>query len=325
MSLLDATRARVRLLFAQRAADARLNEECRFHLDMEADRLVRERRLPYDEARRIAYLSSGGVETHKQTLRHDRGLAWLAGMSLDLKLGLRMLVKYPGLTFVAIAGIAVAVAIGAVSFSVTSNLVRDALPFDGGDRIVAIQNLIAGSDNEGRPTHLHDLASWRAELRAVDQLGAYRTVDRNLITPNGRPEPVRVAEMTASGFRIARVPPAMGRYFNDDDERKGAPLVVVIGYSVWQTRFGGRRDVLGMRLQLGATQHTIVGVMPAGFAFPVNNSVWTPLRLDAADFERGKAPATEVFGRLTPGTTIDDARLQATTIARRLAAAYPAT
>ena len=325
MSLLHATRARLRLLFARRAAESRMNEEFRFHLDMEADRLVRERGLPRDEARRIASVAFGGVENHKEALRNDRGLAGLAGMPLDLKLGLRMLVKYPGLTFVAIAGIAVAVAIGAVTFGIISNFVRNDIPLDEGDRIVAVQNLVAGSDNDGRPTHLHDLVSWRTELRAVDPIGAYRTVDRNLITRNGRPEPVRLAEMTASGFRIARVPPLLGRYFNEDDERKGAPPVVVIAHSVWQTRFGGQPDVIGSTLRLGATEHTIIGVMPEGFAFPVNNSVWTPLRLDAADYERGKAPAMEVFGRLTPGASLDDARTQAATIVHRLAAAYPAT
>ena len=325
MSFFDATRIRLRLLFARQAAESRMNEEFRFHLDMEADRLVRERGLPPDEARRVAYVAFGGVENHKEALRSDRGLAWLAGMSLDLKLGLRMLVKYPGLTFVAIAGMAVAVAIGAVSFGIISNFVRTDIPLDEGDRIVAVQNLVAGSNDEGRPIHLHDLVSWRAELRAVDPIGAYRTLDRNLITRNGRPEPVRLAEMTASGFRIARVPPLIGRYFDEDDERKSAPPVVVIGHSVWQTRFGGQPDVIGNTLRLGATEHTIIGVMPEGFAFPINNSVWTPLRLDAADHERGKAPAIEVFGRLTGGATLDDARTQVTTIGRRLAAAYPAT
>src|SRR6185503_15397110 len=120
-------------------------------------------------------------------------------------------------------------------------------------------------------------------------LGAYRTVDRNLITPNNRAEPVRIAEMTATGFRIARVPPLKGRYFHDDDERVGAAPVVVIGYDVWQNRFAGRSDIVGQTVQLGDVRHTIIGVMPEGFGFPINNRIWTPLQLSPTNFRRGDA------------------------------------
>lgn len=325
MSWLEGIRARARLVFARRAAESRMDEEIRLHIEMETERLVSESELDPREARRRAFVAFGGVENYKEELRNDRGLTWLTGMSLDLKLGVRMFVKYPGLTLIGVLGMAVAVAIGAVSFGIIYTIVDATVPLDEGDRIVAIQNLNAGSDNEGRRTHLHDLVTWREELRAVGALGAYRTVDRNLITRDGRPEPVRIAEMTASGFRIARVAPLVGRYFNEEDERVGAPPVVVIGYSVWQSRFAGQPDVVGRTLQLGATTHTVIGVMPEGFAFPINNRVWTPLRLDPSRFERGKAPAIEVFGRLTPNATLEDARTQLTTIGRRLAAAYPKT
>jgi putative ABC transport system permease protein len=325
MSWLDGARARARLLFARTAAESRTTEEIAFHLDMEAGRLAREHGLEPNEARRRALATFGGVENHKEALRSDRGLAWLAGMSLDLKLGLRMMLKYPGLTFIGVLGLSVAVAIGAAAFGVIHNFVGASLPYDEGDRIVAIQNLNRGSDDRGRPLHLHDLVTWRADLRAIAAFGAYRTVDRNLIITRERPEPVRIAEMTASGFRITRVPPLLGRYFNEDDERKGAPAVVVIGYSIWQTRFRGDSSIIGRTLRLGATQHVVIGVMPEGFAFPVNNGIWTPLRLDAADYEPGKAPAISVFGRLAPNATLHDARTQAETIALRLAAAHPST
>jgi predicted permease len=325
MSWIDATLARARLLFARRAAESRFDEEIRLHIELETERLVRDQGLDPNEARRRAFVAFGGVQNHKEALRDGRGLAWLAGMSLDLKLGLRMLVKYPGLTLIAVVGMAVAVAIGAVTFSVLYTAIDSTLPLAEGDRVVAIRNVNAGTNDEGRPTHLHDLVTWREELRAVEGLGAYRTIDRNLITRDGRPEPVRIAEMTASGFRLTRVPPVLGRYFHDDDERKGAPPVVVIAHSVWQSRFAGRPDVVGQTLQLGATTHTVIGVMPQGFAFPINNRVWTPLRLDPSDFQRGNAPAIDVFGRLTPTATLADARLQLTTIGQRLATAYPKT
>ena len=325
MSWIEGTRARLRLLFARRAAESRMNEEIGFHVEMETERIMRATGLGRAEARRRALIAFGGVEKHKEALREGRGAAWLGGLKLDLKLGLRMMAKYPGLTLVGVVGMAVAVAIGSVSFGMVYTIFEPTVPLDEGNRVVAIQNLNTRRVGEGRRTHLHDLADWREALRAVETLGAYRTTDRNLITPGARPEAVRVAEMTASGFRIARVAPLLGRYFNDDDEREGAPPVAVIGYSVWQARFAGDPNVIGRTLQLGATPHTIVGVMPEGFAFPVNNRVWTPLRLDPADYVRGDAPPIDVFGRLAPGASLADARMQLATIAKRLAAAHPAS
>jgi len=304
---------------------AEMDEEMRFHLEMEAERLARERGLPPQEARRQAAIAFGGVEKYKEEGRDARGVTWAAGLSLDLRLGLRMLLKYPGLTFVGVLGMAVATAFGASLFSFVAAVVDPALPLEEGHRIVAIQNLDAARSGEGRETHLHDLAVWRDDLRAVEDLGAYRTVDRNLVTPDGPGEPLRVAEMSAAGFRVARVAPLLGRYLLDDDERPGAAPVVVIGYDVWQRRFAGSPDVVGRTLRLGDAAHTVVGVMPEGFAFPVNNGIWTPLRLEPADYRRGEAPPIDVFGRLAPGATLEQAQAQLAGIGRRIAAVHPGT
>lgn len=248
------------------------------------------------------------------------GISWL-----DFKLGARMLVKYPGLTLVGGLGMAVAIALGAGVFSVVDAMTNPTLPLDEGDRIVAVENLDVASNNQVRATHLHDLGTWREELRAVEAFGAYRDVDRNLVTADGQAEPLRTAEMTASGFRVARVPPLLGRYLIEAGERPGAPPVVVIGYDVWRRRFAGRTDVVGRTLQLGATTHTVVGVMPEGFAFPVNNRLWVPLRLDPSAHERGKAPPISVFGRLAPGVTLEQAQAQLAAIGQRMASAHPET
>ena len=325
MSWIHGVRARARLLFGRVAAESRMEEEFRFHVEMETERLVRDEGLTPEEAKRRALVAFGGVERHKETLRVDRGIAWLSGLRLDLRLGLRMLAKYPSLTAISVLGMAVAVAIGAVAFGVIYTVIDPSLPVDEGHRVVALQNQDARRSGEGRETHLHVLDVWRAELHAVELLGAYRTVDRNLITPRGRPEPVRIAEMSATGFRIMRTPPLMGRYFSAEDERAGADPVVVIGHGVWQDRFSGDPGIIGQSVQLGATMHTIIGVMPQGFAFPINNRIWSPLRLNPAEFPHGDAPPIDVFGRLAPGATLEEAQSQLAAIGRRLATAYPST
>jgi predicted permease len=325
VSWLHGISARLRLLFDRRSTESRIDREFHFHIQMEADRLARELSLEPGEARRRALAAFGGVEKHREALRDGRDVSWLHGWSLDLKLGARMLVKYPGLTLVGVLGMSVAVAIGALAFTAVNAVTSTALPMDEGDRVVAIHNIDAQANDEARQTHLHDLEVWREALPAVPDLGAYRILPANLVVGDAAPVSVRAAEMTPSGFRIARVTPIIGRSLRDDDAIDGAPAAAVVGYDLWRDRFGGRLDVVGTDVQLGVTRYTVVGVMPSGFGFPVNNQVWIPLRLNALAYPRGKAPPVDVFGRLAPGASLAEARLQLTTIGQRLATTYPET
>ena len=318
--LFDAARTRLRLLVAGRAAEARMDEELAFHVEMEADRLAREYGMSADEARRRALATFGGVTQHKEELRAGRGLAWVGSLSLDTRLAMRMLRKSPGLTVVAVVGLSVAVAIGCVSFSGIYRIIDAKLPVSEGDRVISIRNLDRRLFQDARPTHLHYFPLWRDAMRDVAELGAYRNLSRNIVTTEGWSEPARVAEMTASGFRIARVAPIVGRALIDADERPDAAPVAVIRYKLWQQRYAGRADIVGQTLQIGDVRHTIVGVMPEDFKFPVNNRIWVPLRLSATAYERWHAPPIDVFARLADGASLEDARRQAELVNRRLAA-----
>ena len=196
---------------------------------------------------------------------------------LDVKLGLRMMVKHPALTLVGGLGMAVGIGISVAFFSVTRTYLYPTLPLDEGERVVALENRDVAIDNEERRS-LHDFITWREELRSVEDLTAFRTVQRNLITGVGPPEVVQVAELTASGFRLARVPALLGRHLTVDDEREGAAPVLVIGYHVWRNRFAGDPGVIGRDVRLGGVSHTVVGVAPEGFAFPESHAFWRALR-----------------------------------------------
>jgi len=124
-------------------------------------------------------------------------------------------------------------------------------------------------------------------------------------------------------FRLlARVRPLMGRYLEEEDEREGAPAVVVIGENVWRNRFAGDPAILGRTIQLGATPHSIIGVMPKGFAFPINDHFWIPLRTGLAPEPR-TGPDLMVFGRLAPGATLASAQAELAAIGQRTALAFP--
>ena len=249
--------------------------------------------------------------------RSGWGISWL-----DVKLGFRMLVRYPGLTLVGGLAMAFAIAIGAVVFEFVTILVHPSLPLDDGDRIVGIRNWDVAASRED-PRALHDFVTWREELESIEDLGAFHTLQRNLVTGEGAPEPVIVTAISASAFRVARVPPLLGRSLIEADEQAGAPMVVVIGYGLWQTRFGGDPEVVGRTVRLGTEQTTVVGVMPEGFEFPVSDNLWLPLRLNVLDYERGQGPAIRVFGRLAPGVTLDEAQAELTTIVSHAATAFP--
>ncbi len=243
---------------------------------------------------------------------------------LDLKLGGRLLIKYPGLTLVGGLGMAVAIALGAGAAGIVSMLLDPALPLVEGDRVVAIQNWDRAA-NKAEPRVLHDFAAWRDELTSVQHIGAFQEDGRNLIAAGGQPEAVRVAAITASAFQVARVPALVGRHLQDADERAGATPVLVIGHDVWRNRFASDPSIVGRTVQLGDTTHAIVGVMPAGFGFPINHRFWVPLRAEASQLEPRTGPEIFAFGRLAPGATLASAQAELTTIGQRAAAAFPAT
>lgn len=315
---------RVFSFFRSSAADRELARELRAHLQLLEDDFVG-KGMSVEEARFAARRAFGGqVEQTRLRQRDARAFRWMTESWLDVKLGARMLVKYPGLTLVGGLGMAVAIAISTASFAFFYSSLQATLPLDDGDRIVALENWDVERNNEARRA-AHDYLLWREELRSFEEIGAFRVVNRNVVVPGGAAEPAHVAEVTASTFRIARVPPLFGRPLLDDDERVGAPPVVVIGYDVWHSRFDAAPDVVGRTLRLGNVVHTIVGVMPDAFKLPVNDSYWTPLRLDTSRFARGEGPSIFIFGRLTDGVSMEDANAELAAVGLRSATAFPET
>lgn len=247
------------------------------------------------------------------------GISWL-----DVKLGARMLVRNPALTIVGGLGLAVAVALSAGFFSFMRAQIYPVLPLEEGRRIVALENRDSELNNEDRRV-LHDFFTWREELRMIEDIGAFRHVRRNVSFANGAPEAVQIAEVTAAGFTVPRVPPLLGRYLQREDEAPGAAAVITIGYDVWQNRFAGASDIVGRTIRIAGEPHTIVGVMPEGFAFPQYDRYWTPLRAQPEEWQRRDGPELFVFGRLADGVDMRQAQAELAAVGQRTAAAYPET
>jgi predicted permease len=285
-----------------RRTDDDLRRELAGHIALAEDELRRKGHAP-GEAARLARAAAGGRMQALEALRGQRGLPWLASSWLDVKLGIRLVVRNWPLALVCGLAMTLSIGIAAVVFAAFDVVMRSPLPLDEGDRVVAIQVWDRAAGRR-RDTTWQDLERWRASLQSIGDVAAFQTVERNVITPDGSVELAAVARMSAAGFRVARVSPLIGRAIDDGDAAIGAAPVIVIGDDVWQRRFDGARDVIGRQLRLGNDAHTIVGIMPEGFEFPLNFHYWVPLRRPIDGMLRDTGPEGVVFGRLAPGATI---------------------
>jgi putative ABC transport system permease protein len=248
----------------------------------------------------------------------------MQGLSLDVRLALRLLGKHMGLTLVSVVAMAFAIWCGLVGFELYAQFWRPTVPLEGGDRIVGILVTNAATADEGTPT-LHDFTTWRASLTSLEHLAAYRRREVNVIVGDSPAEAVEAAEITAAAFQVTQVPALLGRTVAASDEHLSAPPIVVIGHDAWRRKFDADPGVIGRELRLGNITHTIVGVMPEGFRFPWAQNYWVPLRLDAVNYGQRDSPAVHVFGRLVTGATLDTAQQELGVIGAATALQFPET
>ncbi|HEX7123651.1 MAG TPA: ABC transporter permease [Gemmatimonadaceae bacterium] len=251
--------------------------------------------------------------------------SWIRSLSLDVlgpdtRLALRMLVKRPLLSVVGGLGLAVAIAIATGFFTFLAFYYSD-VPVAGGDRIVTVDYIDRG-DGRDNPSTLFDYQVWQEQLGPMEVLAACRTDERQVETPIGGFGSTAVAELTASAFRVFGIAPLLGRPLLESDEAGGAPKVIVIGYREWRERFGADPSVVGRVVSVDGAPHTVVGVMPEDFRFPLNHGFWTPLAT-ATLLAPGEGLPVQVFGRLKPGLDPTSAEAEAAIIGTRLAGEHP--
>ena len=243
---------------------------------------------------------------------------------LDLKLAGRMLSKYPGLTLVGGFSFAFAVAAAAMAFEFLTQLVYPSLPVPGGDRIVALRMWDAAASRPERRA-LHEFMLWRDELRSVDDIGVFSVIERNLRWQDVAGAPVRGAAISEAAFRVAGVPAQIGRTLVAADEELGAAPVVVLGDDVWRAAFASAPDIVGRQVRVGGEPHTVVGVMPEGFAFPISESFWIPFQLASSSYPPLEGPPIRIFGRLARDANLEGAQVELTTVTQRVVLGNPDT
>ena len=233
-----------------------------------------------------------------------------------------MLVKTPGLTAVAVFALAVGIPVGLLPGHLV-NAFEAPLPFFEGERIHLLWNFNRES-SRGEAPSLYDFSQWRDQLRSFEAIAVSTAgASYNVESEDGRAAPVPGAEVTAETFEILRVAPLLGRTFLRGDEQLGSPSVVVIGYDLWQARLGGVSDVVGRTIRIGGMPHTVIGVMPDGFLFPLRDNLWLPLRMSPHTDEHLLGRAHLVFGRLADGVSPEEAQVEFETVGGRMAQGFP--
>jgi len=233
----------------------------------------------------------------------------------DIRYGLRSLLKRPAFTAIAVITIALGIGVNTAIFSVINAVLLRPLPYDDPARLISFRS------NQSAP----DLADVEAQSKTFSRFGG---MVMQPLAYTGQSEPVQfqIGQVTGGFFETLGVKPARGRFINNEDDRNGAPFVVVLSHDLWVKHFNRDEQILGKAIPLSGNMYTIIGVMPVGFATPRENTeAWTPVHVSnpvAANF-RG-VHFLRTYGRLAPGVTIEQARAEMQVVDQNLAAQYPA-
>jgi len=241
----------------------------------------------------------------------------------DLRSGVRMLVKYPTLSLVAILTLGVGIGLSTTVFCVVNGGLFKGLPFPHADRIVS---LVATNPSQQQPQmsiSAQDLVVWKARQTSFDRIGAYGLTALNLSLEQAHPERFSAGQLTVAAFEALGVQPVMGRGFQEGDDRAGAPPIILLGYQLWHDRFGASADIVGQTIRTGGVVRSVIGVMPEMFAFPTREQAWIPFVVNPIPPPRGQGPSYQVIARLKPEVTLGRAKSEARSIAAQLEQEFP--
>jgi predicted permease len=327
-------RRRFRLDQSARHVDAQVEDELRFHYEELVDRL---KTAGMDEAsaRAEAEKRMGDQSRAAGTCRRI-GRARLAraalvrtldGLGREFRQGLRSLRFSPGFTASVLVCLALGIGVTTAVYSVLYGVVLRPLPFPEPERLVMVWETFRTRNMDQGGVSYPNLAEWRRRNRIFEGIGGFHPT-RHTLSGLDLPERIVGARADAEFFRVLRIEPALGRLLRAEDDAPGAPEVVVVSDSFWRRRLGGDPGVVGRPLELDRRTYTVVGVLPAGFDFPVavaGAEVWTATTDEVVEKEQRAWPVLIAVGRLRPGVPLQDAQARMDALGRQLETEFPDT
>lgn len=333
MRLLSLAKSFFRTLFRKRHIDADLDAELRSTIELLADQKVKEGMAP-EQAARAARIELGGVEQVKEAVRAARAGAWLDTLLQDLRFGLRMLAKSPGLTAILLITLALGIAANIMVFSVVNGFLLRPLPVLHPDQLTRL-----AANEKGAALPVYDFSYPEfldLQKQATTFSGIFAFSDfMGGLSYDAHAQPAFLQFVSGNFFSTLGVQPAVGRLFLPDEGKTlGADPYAVLGYSCWRKRFGGDPAVVGEQLLINGKAVTVIGVLPKrfpGVEFFVEPDAYLPLSMmtiepgGAATWTNRAARPLEVMGRLKRGIDIPQAQSSLDVIAARWEKHYPAT
>jgi putative ABC transport system permease protein len=244
--------------------------------------------------------------------------------SQDLRYALRTLYRWPGFTAVVVLTLALGIGANAAIFSVVNAVLLRPLPYTAPDRLVFVLGTPTDGDSAkvGSLSSYPDYADFRERAKSFSQLAAMSVRQTTVTGQSFEPAIVSGSPVTANLFPMLGVAPALGRSFLAEEDKPGAPAVVIVSDQFWRQRLNTNPNVVGSALAVNGTPATIVGVMPPRFDFPGRAALWFPAAAPNDPRTRGQH-SFSIVGRLAPGVTLATANREVAGIARQLETEYP--
>ena len=331
----DEIRRRLSALKLEPAREGEIVEELAQHLDDVYQRAIA-KGLSEQEAKRMALRELADSESLPNELKriqkpfHEAPVPGGSGRSnlladfiQDLRYAARMQRKNPAFTIVAIIALALGIGANTAIFSVVNTVLLRPLPYKDPERLVMVWE---DASRHGYPRDTPAAANfvdWRDQNTVFEGMAAIADQSFNL-TGAGDPERLKGRLVSANLIALLGVEPQIGRTFTSTEDQPGSNRVVLLSHLLWQRRFGGDSGIVGKPLNLNGETYTVIGVMPPRFQFPsIDDDIWTPIAFSAEAAANRDTHYLQVIARLKPGTTLEQAQTEMSTIAARLQQQYP--
>jgi putative ABC transport system permease protein len=301
----------------RRRRDDRLSEEVQAHLELLTDEHIA-RGLSPAEARLAARKAFGGVDQITEVYRDRRGFPPIDGLLQDIRHAARLIARDRWFTAAAVLALSLGIGASSTMLTILYGMNFRGLPFDEPAALMAIG--AEPNRTQGGNVPFAVFEAWRSAARGFSGLAAQVDSPINLGDDTNATDQFAGTFISANGFAVLREQPMLGRDFRPDDDRVGAPAVVIIAHRVWADRFGADRSTIGRTVRVNGESATVIGVMPEGFAYPIETQVWRPLAaLPVMTTPEAGARPVRILGRLADGVSREQARDELNAIVSTLA------
>jgi putative ABC transport system permease protein len=328
MKWFNILRDRIRALRRRETVINDIDREMRLHLELQVDANIRAGMSP-TEAREKAMRSFGNLNRAVDAAYDVKGGGIFETLAQDIRYGVRMLAKHKAFTSVAVITLALGIGANTAIFSVVNELLLRPLPYRDAERIATLWEVTPEGRHQNT-TSRANFRAWRDQNSSFQYIAAF-TDQRLNLTETGEPEELSVQFATPEFFKVLGVDPMLGRTFSSEDDKGDQPPVAVLGYGLWQRRFGGQANVIGEPITLSGVKFTVIGVMPPSFQFHIKQrsgtgrpaELWTilPMPVGTGSNQRGRFLGG--VARLKDGVSVEQATAELRTIHARLSDEAP--